>query len=209
MFKLGVILAKTNQLDQAIRYFQNSIATSNFSLKRRVDTQLKIGILYELQQQFEKANASYDLAKTHNPNYHKAYQHLAWCKFQQGRLIDALDLIEKADSKMKDNLDSLYIKGRCYMLLQKHSQALECFNLAKTKSPTDAIFWTSFAILLYMQGKYTESFEAIIKASTLKPDMSEIWFNLGILYDKCNQPEEANIAFQKVLELQPGHSETL
>lgn len=60
-----------------------------------------------------------------------------------------------------------------------------------------------------MQGKYTESFEAIIKASTLKPDMSEIWFNLGILYDKCNQPEEANIAFQKVLELQPGHSETL
>ena len=55
MFKLGVILAKTNQLDQAIRYFQNSIVTSNFSLKRRVDTQLKIGILHELQQQFEKA----------------------------------------------------------------------------------------------------------------------------------------------------------
>ena len=52
LYKLGVILAKTNQLDQAIRYFQNSIVASNFSMKRRVDTQLKIGILYELQSNF-------------------------------------------------------------------------------------------------------------------------------------------------------------
>lgn len=48
LYKLGVILAKTNQLDQSVRYFQNSILASNFSMKRRVDTQLKIGILYEL-----------------------------------------------------------------------------------------------------------------------------------------------------------------
>lgn len=88
-------------------------------MKRRVDTQLKIGILYELQQEFEKAISSYELAKSHNPNYHKVYQHLAWCKFQQGKLMDSLDLIDKADSKLKDNLDSLYIKGRCFMLLQK------------------------------------------------------------------------------------------
>jgi len=60
-----------------------------------------------------------------------------------------------------------------------------------------------------LQSKFKDSFDAIIKASTLKPDLCEIWFNLGILYEKCNQPEEANIAFQKVLELQPGHAETL
>lgn len=50
--KLGVILAKTNQLDQAVRYLQNSILASNFSMKRRVDTLLKIGILFELQFDF-------------------------------------------------------------------------------------------------------------------------------------------------------------
>lgn len=31
--------------------------------------------------------------------------------------------------------------------------------------------------------------------------MSEIWFNLGVLYEKCRQPEEALIAYGKVLEL--------
>jgi len=31
--------------------------------------------------------------------------------------------------------------------------------------------------------------------------MSEVWFNLGVLYEKCRQPEEALIAYSKVLEL--------
>lgn len=31
--------------------------------------------------------------------------------------------------------------------------------------------------------------------------MSEIWYNLGVLYEKCKQPEEALIAYSKVLEL--------
>ena len=31
--------------------------------------------------------------------------------------------------------------------------------------------------------------------------MSEIWYNLGVLYEKCNQPEEALIAYSRVLEI--------
>lgn len=31
--------------------------------------------------------------------------------------------------------------------------------------------------------------------------MSEVWFNLGVLYEKCRQPEEALIAYSKVIEI--------
>lgn len=37
--------------------------------------------------------------------------------------------------------------------------------------------------------------------------MSEIWYNLGVLYEKCKQPEEALIAYAKVLELDGDDNE--
>ena len=37
--------------------------------------------------------------------------------------------------------------------------------------------------------------------------MSEVWFNLGVLYEKCRQPEEALIAYSKVLELDNDDSD--
>ena len=33
--------------------------------------------------------------------------------------------------------------------------------------------------------------------------MSEIWYNLGVLYEKCNQADEALIAYSRVLEIIP------
>ena len=55
LYKLGIIFAKTNQIEQAISYFQNSILTNTFTLKRRVDTLLKIGMLYEESRDFQQA----------------------------------------------------------------------------------------------------------------------------------------------------------
>ena len=37
--------------------------------------------------------------------------------------------------------------------------------------------------------------------------MSEIWYNLGVLYEKCKQPEEALIAYSKVLEIDTDDTE--
>ena len=31
--------------------------------------------------------------------------------------------------------------------------------------------------------------------------MSEVWYNLGVLYERCRQPDEALIAYTKVLDL--------
>jgi len=49
LYKLGMIFAKTNQIQQAIGYFQNSILTKTFTLKRKTDTLIKVGLLYEEQ----------------------------------------------------------------------------------------------------------------------------------------------------------------
>ena len=52
LYKLGTIFAKTNQIDQAAKFFQNSILTSSFSVKKKVDTLIKIGLLNEEKKDF-------------------------------------------------------------------------------------------------------------------------------------------------------------
>jgi Tfp pilus assembly protein PilF len=77
-----MIFAKTNQIQQAIGYFQNSILTKTFTLKRRTDTLIKIGLLYEEQGNLSHAMREYTAALVGDKTNYKSYQHLAWCSFQ-------------------------------------------------------------------------------------------------------------------------------
>jgi tetratricopeptide (TPR) repeat protein len=101
---------------------------------------------------------------SNNDKNYKIYQHLAWCNLQNQNIQATLDWISKAEKKEKDNADSFYIKARCYHSFNKLSEALENYNFAIEKSPSEQIYLISQAILLYQQGNYTGSFDTIIKA---------------------------------------------
>ena len=203
LYKLGTIFAKTNQIEQAIKFFQNSILTSSFSVKKKVDTLIKIGLLYEEKKDFQQAKRSYEAALSLNDKNVRVYQHLAWSNFKHGNIEAALKYVGKAEKRSKDNVYSLYIKGRCLICLDNTQEAYECLSSAAHQQPTEAAFWTSLAVLLYNLGKINESFENITQATTLKHELYEVWYNLGILYETCKQPEEALIAYDMVLSIDP------
>ena len=119
----------------------------------------------------------------------------------------ALDFVQKAEKREKENTDSLYIKGRCYLACNNYTEAHENFSLAIDKTSSEPTYLISFAILLYEQGKYQEAFNTILKAQNLKPDNCEVWYNLGVLYEKCNQSSEAIVAYSRVLEIDSKHKE--
>lgn len=114
----------------------------------------------------------------------------------------------KAEKAQNNNADNDYIKGRIFMAQNKHQEAREWFDNACKKNNNDAVYWATLAIVYYNNSNYTESFNNIIKSTTLNPSISEIWYNLGILYEKCSQPEEAMIAYGKVLELDSDDRES-
>jgi tetratricopeptide (TPR) repeat protein len=128
LYKLGIIFAKTNQIEQAISYFQNSILTNTFTVKRKVDTLLKIGLLYEEIQDYTQSLRSYEAALNQDENNYKTYQHMAWIHFLTNNIAQAIDNIKKADKKNKGQCDSFYILGRCYMALDNNKEALENFQ---------------------------------------------------------------------------------
>ena len=93
LYKLGTIFAKTNQIDQAAKFFQNSILTSSFSVKKKVDTLIKIGLLNEEKKDFQQAKRSFEAALSLNDKNQRVYQHLAWCSFRHGNIESALKYI--------------------------------------------------------------------------------------------------------------------
>ena len=73
LYKLGMIFAKTNQVQQAISYFQNSILMSTFTLKRKIDTLIKIGMLLEEQNDYTLALREYEAAIVGDKSNYKIY----------------------------------------------------------------------------------------------------------------------------------------
>lgn len=88
-------------------------------------------------------------------------------------------------------------------------KALELFQEAAFKYPGEAAYWATLAIVYYKNGDFSDSFENIIKATSLNTLKPEIWYNLGVLYEKCKQPEEALIAYSKVQDLNPGDQDSI
>ena len=208
LYKLGMIFAKTNQIQQAISYFQNSILTNTFTQKRKTDTLLKIGLLYEEQKNYSQAMKEYEAASISDKSNFKIYQHLAWCSFQMNNIDKALEYCKTVEGLKQGQADTLYIQGRCYMAQDDLKKALELFQEAAFKYPGEAAYWATLAIVYYKNGDYTDSFENIIKSTSLNTLKHELWYNLGILYEKCKQPEESLIAYQKVQELYPGEPDS-
>lgn len=53
--RLGMIYARTNQIDNSIQNFILSLQGNTFPPKRKIDIHIKIGILYEEKKLFELA----------------------------------------------------------------------------------------------------------------------------------------------------------
>ena len=100
-----------------------------------------------------------------------------------GKINKAFENIAIVEKLNPGQADTLYIQGRCYMSLDDNKKALELLQEAAFKYPGEAAYWASLGIVYYKNGDYSDSFENIIKATSLNTFKLEIWYNLGILYE--------------------------
>ncbi|RKO86105.1 hypothetical protein BDK51DRAFT_25786, partial [Blyttiomyces helicus] len=69
------------------------------------------------------------------------------------------------------------------------------------RNPT---FWCSIGVLYYQINQYRDALDAYSRAIRLNPYISEVWYDLGTLYESCNnQVNDALDAYTRALELDP------
>jgi len=151
--RLGYIFARTNDLSNAIVYFQNSILTNTFTPKRKVEILIKIGILHEEKSEYIEAQKSYEAALNQDEENYVIYQHLSWVFYLQGNYPQAMDCANKAEERSRDNLDTLYIKARINQQIGMHDEAARIYHSILQKNPNSALYWCSLAVLNYEQNQ--------------------------------------------------------
>ena len=182
--RLGFIFAKTNDIANAILYFQNSILTNTFNPKRKVEILVKIGILHEERNDLAEAQKSYEAALNLEQDNYTIYQHIAWNSYLQGNNGQAFEYVAKAEEKNKANLDTQYIKARINQQLGMYDEASRLYQSIIQQNSNSALYWCSFAVLNYEQNQCEQAFEKIISATKLNGQMVESWYNFGVLYEK-------------------------
>ncbi|MGQ0720975.1 MAG: tetratricopeptide repeat protein, partial [Candidatus Eiseniibacteriota bacterium] len=130
---------------------------------------------------------------------------LAW---QRSGGVEAADsarsAYEKVTALAPGRADALVHRGLVLEELNRHAEAEANYRSATEVAPQDAVPWVNLGALLYFHYKKTfEAKSALVKALELDPQNADAHFNLGVLFADANLFAEAQVEWEKVLELAP------
>src|SRR5271154_5556643 len=90
------------------------------------------------------------------------------------------------------------------MAQQKFPKAYEAYQQAVYRDGRNPTFWCSIGVLYYQINQYRDALDAYSRAIRLNPFISEVWYDLGTLYESCNnQINDALDAYHRAAELDP------
>lgn len=93
------------------------------------------------------------------------------------------------------------------MAQQNYNKAYEAYQQAVYRDSKNPTFWCSIGLLYFQINQYRDALDAYSKAIRINPNISEVWFDLGALYEACNnQVSDAIDAYQRASDLDPENS---
>ncbi|MFM7016916.1 MAG: tetratricopeptide repeat protein [Bacteroidota bacterium] len=120
-------------------------------------------------------------------------------KYQQAALYytQVIDL-NAGDSKTFISLSNAYLNQNDTIA------ALKALGKGITKYPQDKDLASRQFNLYLISGKANEAYTEVEKSIQLDPSNANLYLNKGILAEQLNKPADAEIAYKKAIELNPG-----
>lgn len=93
------------------------------------------------------------------------------------------------------------------MTTSNFGKAYEAYQQAVYRDGKNPAFWCSIGVLYYNINQFHDALDAYSRAIRIHPYLAEVWFNLGALYEACNdQMTDAIDAYQRTLQLDPANT---
>lgn len=167
-----------------------------------------MGIIYDRREDVEKAAAEYREAIKCDPAEPLFHIRLGAGMLIMGKPEDAFNEFAEAEKLSPGNLEVKFLKALAYTSLKRFDDAAKEYGGITEKDPQNFKALSSLADLYVMQGKMPEA--ALIYEKLLLTKEGKwpiVYFNLGIVYSKLENVDEAIDNFKKAVELEPDYIE--
>jgi len=127
----------------------------------------------------------------------------------QGKLVEALAVLDRAleaDAGLVDALNNIAI---VYRLQGRRDAAADAFNRALAIDPDHLSAQVNLGALLRDAGKPDEAARCYRRAIAINPDLAEAHNGLGTALLDQGAGDDAAAVFERALALDPGHAEAL
>lgn len=129
---------------------------------------------------------------------------------QQGRVIEAMDLLEQAYELEPEHPDLLLNLGGAYILGKQWKKAVAVLEPLSERQPSNPMVWTNLGAaylgnpVLATDEKQQRAIGAFKLAIALDPKAPNVAYNLGLIYRDRKEYEEAISWFKRALESNPS-----
>lgn len=200
----GIELAERGWLDEAVKEFNNAIA-SDPSSAQGYDN---LGTVFADKGDLLGALGAYTKALSLDPDNACALHNLGCFLANHGGQLASFCF--RRSFKIDDEFyQSRFNLGLCLASEGKHEQALKHFGIALEQSGNDPEIRYHFAQSLLALGRNVQAIKELTKLVRDDEKNDGAWYSLGSCYNTQGFLDEAEKAFTQTLKINPEHVEAL
>ncbi|EEF84741.1 tetratricopeptide repeat protein [Borreliella spielmanii] len=192
-YQKGIAEEKNGNIQQAFTSFKNA-----YNLNKKTNYALKAGIVSNNLGNFKKGEAylSFFNDNVKKPNEIAIYN-LSIAKFENNKLKEALEIINKAINLNPEKSEYLYLKASINLKSENYQNAISLYNLVIEKNPENTSAYINLAKAYEKSGNKTQAISTLEKIMNKNNKLA--LNNLGILYKKEKNYQKAIEIFEKAI----------
>ena len=198
-FGRGVYHFKKNELEDAMRFFKESVGKN----PELADGYNNIGLIYELWGKYEDAEKSFQEAVSVDPTFDQAKYNHARVLGYLGENDKSLELFLSVEKTYRDSANFYLERGQVFIAKQQVEKGMADFEraLAVDKNNSNALTNLGYAQILL--NNFESAAGTLKQAIVIDPEQTTAYNNLAFLYGITNMPAEALVNSKTAVKLQP------
>jgi len=204
LLKAGLAARRSGDLDAAIKFYSQAIATGSLSSANLAIVLGSRGIAFDMKGETDKAIEDFNEAIRLNADYDSAYIYrgLAWVKkHDYGRAIS--DFTEAITRDPGNPSLAFNDRANTYVLMGEYDRAIDDYGRAIQLNPSIASVYFNRAGLRYARGEYDDAIDDYSRAIDLNPAYAAAYNNRAVAYQIKAEIDKAIADFGSAVRLNP------